>query len=307
MKRIIWKAVAAIVVLCCVLFSLTACGETSETTTQSGSDEQAQESNGQQTPAANTCTVTFDTQGGSEVATQQVEKGDRVQKPQDPERAGYAFAGWTYSGEDWSFIQHTVTGNMTLTAIWEPLLNVSETGTIQNLTDCGKTATVIDIPSVYNGIAITSIGPRAFYGCTGLTSITIPDSVTSIGEYAFWDCTGLTSITAATGNAVYHSVDNCLIKTAEKTLVLGCKTSTIPTDGSVTSIGNSAFAGCTGLTSITIPDSVTNIGQYALCNCKNLTSITYQGTKAQWNAISKGYCWNIDADNYVMHCTDGDI
>ena len=89
--------------------------------------------------------------------------------------------------------------------------------------------------------SVTSIGASAFEGCTGLTSITIPGSVTSIGASAFYRCTSLTSIT-------------------------------IP--DSVTSIGGSAFYECYNLTSITIPDSVTSIGGSAFCRCYNLTSIT---------------------------------
>ncbi len=81
---------------------------------------------------------------------------------------------------------------------------------------------------------VTEIGERAFEGCSGLMSITIPNSVTTIGRYAFQYCSGLTSIT-------------------------------IPE--SVTSIGSSAFSGCSGLTSITIPDSVTSIGSSAFSGC----------------------------------------
>ncbi len=122
--------------------------------------------------------------------------------------------------------------------------------------------------------SVTSIGEDAFSGCTGLTSITIPDSVTSIGDLAFFGCTGLESISVSGNNTVYHSSGNCLIKTETKELVLGCKNSIIPTNGSVTSIGSRAFSGCTGLTSITIPDSVTSIGSSAFRGCTGLTSIT---------------------------------
>ena len=68
------------------------------------------------------------------------------------------------------------------------------------------------------------------------------------------------SIVVEEGNPVYHSDGNCLIETESKTLVAGCNTSVIPDDGSVTSIGYYAFNGCTGLTSVTIPDGVTSIG-----------------------------------------------
>ncbi len=122
--------------------------------------------------------------------------------------------------------------------------------------------------------SVTSIGNSAFYRCTGLTSVTIPDSVTSIEHGSFQNCTGLTSITVASGNKIYHSAGNCIIGTASKTLVLGCKNSVIPSDGSVTSIGYAAFEECTGLTSITIPDSVTSIGYAAFEYCTGLTSIT---------------------------------
>ena len=132
--------------------------------------------------------------------------------------------------------------------------------------------------------SVTSIGSSAFSGCYRLTSVTIGNSVTSIGYSAFGGCTGLTSITVAKGNTKYHSAGNCLIETATKTLIFGCKTSVIPTDGSVTSIDSSAFEGCTGLTSIVIPDSVTSIGKDAFSGCI-LTKIT--GPAAIVSFISK--------------------
>ena len=122
--------------------------------------------------------------------------------------------------------------------------------------------------------SVTSIGNYAFYGCKGLTSITIPSNVTSIGVHVFSECTELASINVDSKNTHYHSVNNCLIETASKTLIAGCQNSVIPDDGSVTSIGGTAFCGYTGLTSITIPDSVTSIGQNAFNSCTGLTSIT---------------------------------
>ena len=122
--------------------------------------------------------------------------------------------------------------------------------------------------------SVTSIGVSAFNGCSGLTGITIPNSVTSIGSSTFSSCSGLTSITLEQGNAVYHSAGNCIIETASGTLIAGYENSVIPNDGSVTSIGDYAFSGCSGLTSITIPDSVTSIGDGVFSSCSGLTSIT---------------------------------
>ena len=81
---------------------------------------------------------------------------------------------------------------------------------------------------------VTSIGRNAFDGCSGLTSMTIPSSVTSIGGAAFGGCSGLTSLTIPSG---------------------------------VTEIGDEAFSGCSGLTSLTIPSSVTSIGDWAFLGC----------------------------------------
>jgi len=136
--------------------------------------------------------------------------------------------------------------------------------------------------------SVTSIGFAAFFRCTGLTSITIPNSVTSVDSSAFYGCTGLMSIIVQEGNTVYHSAGNCLIKTDSKKLIAGCKSSVIPTDGSVTSIGTGAFRERTGLTSITIPDSVTSIGDLAFYQCTGLTTVYYTGTADEWSNITVG-------------------
>jgi len=143
------------------------------------------------------------------------------------------------------------------------------------------------IPDSVDGRSVTSIGERAFWNCTGLTSITIPDSVTSIGSSAFYQCTGLTSIiipdsVTSIGNYAFQNCSSLISISIGNSVTSigtyafsGCTglTSIIIPD-SVTSIGNSAFQSCTGLTSITIPDSVTSIGDQAFAGCTGLTSAT---------------------------------
>ena len=161
---------------------------------------------------------------------------------------------------------------------------------------------------------VTSIGSSAFDGCSGLTSVTIPDSVTSIYVWAFFNCSGIESLVVTTGNKKYHSANNCIIETETKKLIVGCKTSIIPSDDSVTSIGELAFYKCSGLTSVTIPDSVTSIGDYAFYDCSGLTSVTIGnsvtsiGDRAFFNCsglkdiyITDLTAWcNISGLNYLM-------
>ena len=115
---------------------------------------------------------------------------------------------------------------------------------------------------------------NAFYGCSFLTSITIPDGVTSIGYGAFHNCSSLTSIT-------------------------------IP--DSLSSIDSWVFYGCTSLTSITLPDSVTSIGSSAFSGCTQLSTISFNGTIAQWNSITKESNWNENVPATTVSCTDGAV
>ena len=123
--------------------------------------------------------------------------------------------------------------------------------------------------------AVTAIGSSAFRNCTGLTSITIPNSVTAIGTAAFSNCSNLTKILVEEGNTAYTSIEGVLFSNEKTTLVAypAAKAPDYEIPNSVTAIGDYAFY-CSGLTSITIPNSVTAIGTAAFSNCSGLTSVT---------------------------------
>ena len=133
---------------------------------------------------------------------------------------------------------------------------------IQAFMGC-RNLTSITIPA-----SVTSIGFQAFLDCH-LTSIAIPASVTSIGNGAFYGCSSLETISVADGNTVY---DSRIIEKATNKLLYGCKNTVIPDN--VTSIGDMAFSGCSGLTSIEIPASVTSIEDGAFYGCTGLETIS---------------------------------
>ncbi|MBQ4585883.1 MAG: leucine-rich repeat protein, partial [Clostridia bacterium] len=155
---------------------------------------------------------------------------------------------------------------------------------IVGLTD--KTLEEVIIPNEIGGLPVTVIGDDVFFGCTGLTSVTIPNSVTTIGSSAFSGCTGLTSIeipnsVTTIGDAAFYnctSLASIVIPTRVTTIgdaafydCTSLASIVIPTG--VTTIGNSAFYDCTSLASIVIPTRVTTIGSFAFGGCTGLTSI----------------------------------
>ena len=123
---------------------------------------------------------------------------------------------------------------------------------------------------------VTKIGDRVFHSCSGLTSVSIPKTVTSIGTYAFKYCQKLTSITVDPENSYYVSVDGVLYNKDMTEIICypANKTgSRFEVPGTVTSIGESAFDSCWNLTEVVLPDSVTYIGVRAFEGCLNLASI----------------------------------
>ena len=127
--------------------------------------------------------------------------------------------------------------------------------------------------SIYIGGGVKTIGRMAFAYCTELTSLTISSNVISVQRIAFSFCPKLAQIIVEDGNSKYDSRDNCnaIIEKADNTLALGCKNTVIPS--SVKSIGKDAFAGCSEMTTIDIPNQITVINSEAFYDCTNLKSV----------------------------------
>ena len=213
-----------------------------------------------------TYTVSFNTNEGSTVPSQTLERGKTATKPADPTLENNVFGGWYSDEELTSEYDFTtpVTGSFTLYAKWVKRIEVTAynvSTVIEGLTGDGSYILVVtgelnDLSAITTALdekpnakvnldlskvsGLTEIGPEAFRGCSGLTSISIPEGVEIIGSLAFDGCDSLTSISIPEG---------------------------------VKSIGDGAFRGCSGLTSISIPSSVEIIKFLAFEDCSGLTSI----------------------------------
>ena len=251
-------------------------------------------------------TVKFETEGGSEVAQQNVKNGQTATKPTDPAKDGYIFAGWytkdavgNWAAEPFDF-NTAIMDNMTLYAKWTPggtcgvggndltwtlddsgTLTISGTGAMYDY-DTGNN----DLPPWYSrrdqiqevviGNGVTSIGNDAFYGCTKLETVDLSNatSLEKIGQYAFALCKSLSEITipAKVERIGEYAFYDCYDYNNHSG---GLKTVTFAENSRLTTIEEHAFYKCRYLEKIEIPASVTSIGGYAFNSCANLKELAF--------------------------------
>ena len=243
----------------------------------------------------------------------------------EPTREGHTFYGWSTTPT--GIIEYitdetvTLTGDLTLYAVWDYPYVVGDVKTIGSLkykiTNAnpkqvelygyeGEISTgTLNIPATVtiDGIefSVTSIGDGAFGYCTNLESVTIPNSVTSIGERAFMDCVYLTDVTipnsvTSIGSWAFsfcRSLEHVEIPdgvtSIENNTFNGCyKLTALRISNNLKSIGDGAFGYCTNLESVTIPNSVTSIGKSAFEDCGRLRSVTIGGNPKIGEKAFKG-------------------
>ena len=148
---------------------------------------------------------------------------------------------------------------------------------------------IIEIPETVTWgtttYTVTSICNYAFWGDTGVTSVTIPNSVTEIDDLAFFGCVELSEI----------SLPNSLINIGPTAFANCAGLTSVNIPNSVTSIGQSAFANCVGITSVNIPNSVTSISPACFSGCSGLKSVTIPNSVTDIGMCSFQYCSNLTA------------
>ena len=195
---------------------------------------------------------------------QQMQEADGPAAEPEEEPLETASAERTYDAGDATVILPVTGGNLSFD---------TSTGTV---TACDVTVTAAEVPPVIGGVSVKAVGQNAFYGCTALTSVTLPSGVTAIGQGAFNGCAALTSVTLPSG-----------LKDIGQSAFYGCKAlSSVKLPSGLTAVGQSAFYGCKALSSVKLPSSLTAVGRNAFNGCDSLTKVVYSGGVRDWLEIS---------------------
>ena len=174
------------------------------------------------------------------------------------------------------------------------------------------------------GEGLLTISDHAFYYSNMAGALVIPDSVTSIGDFAFIDAQKITSFVVGAnvetlGKSAFSNCEAATSITFKGTKITEinaltfnhCESlQTIAIPEGVTEIKGQAFDYCLTLTSVSLPSTLNKMASYVFAHDNELTTINYNGTKAQWDAITKANFWYSSSNCpklTTIHCTDGDI
>lgn len=235
-------------------------------------------------------TVSFDSNGGSEVASIVVSYGEKIQQPYSVFDGEYSFDGWYYGNSKWDFSRSKVTSDMTLTAHWsqgytEGLKYALNDDGSYCVTGFGEAKSdYITIPSVYRGTPVTSIADNAFFGYNKIGAVWMPDSVLTVGSYAFANCSSLEQIKLS--SSLYsigeYAFINCVsllniaipqgVSEIPSYCFRNCKALSFPTMGNIVAFCSHCFSACESFTEIVIPESTQFIGAEAFEGCLGIES-----------------------------------
>lgn len=214
-------------------------------------------------------TVTFNSNGGSEISSQKVAEGAKVKLPAEPTYDNYVFDEWTYSGKAWNFYGDTVKGDMTLTAQWisadalfkySPVEN-TDTACITGFKDgYSPLPKNIALPKIINGLNVAAVGEGAFKDLSSedISSIVLHENIVSVGKQAFENCKDIT----ITVKGALTYVGMCAFGSCNKltSIVLGEGLECIEPEAFIES----------GLTKITLPKTLKLIDEDSFKSCSSL-------------------------------------
>ncbi len=293
MKRYLKAVISAICILAALL-SFGAC-------------DKKEEEGKSTTSSTEYYTVSFNTKGGSAIASISVPANDNVEQPDDPTLEGMVFHRWTYEGRIWDFHFAKVTGDMTLDAEWidaDRIFNLDTVVGLDGIAIAGirlqKEFHTLKVPSVINGLTVTAIADDAFQ--SGLLAehaetIIFPDTLTYVGEYAFKDKSAVQLV--FTGKLTYvgeSAFENCsafenisLAPSMEEIAYRSFASCTalkyIDIPSGVKAIKENAFDACTSMSYVVLPATLTSIENGAFDECSSLKAVFFGGDEEGYKKI----------------------
>ena len=275
----------------CILFSFASCNT---------SDDE------QETELEKYYTISFNTNGGTQIESIRVKEKKYATRPEDPTLDNYVFRRWERDGREWHFESKPVTDNMTLTALWVSAVELFElvpdetTGGLM-IGGFKKHASfqTLNMPSTINGKTVVGIADSAFYSISTdhAVKLIIPESVVWVGEEAFADSSEVAFDIRGTlthiGEASFKScallekisLGNGIDKIPFMAF-FGCSSlKTINLPEGVVTIEENAFEGCSAMRTIVLPSTLTAIQDSAFVGCNSLVSIFFGGSEEQFDAI----------------------